>query len=49
MAIADHTGNKLHRLTEQDSRLTHYFALFWIRCSSAKSDIKFLLSDPDFL
>ena len=21
--------NKLHRLTERDSRLAHYFALFW--------------------
>jgi len=23
-------GNKLHRLTERDSRLAHYFALLWV-------------------
>jgi len=49
--------NKLHRLTEQDSRLVHYVGLFWgsglifgyLATSSGKSDIIFLLSDPDFL
>ena len=51
------TENKLHRLTERDSRLEHYFALFWglglrlgyFVTSGAKADIIFLLSDPDFL
>jgi len=46
--------NKLHRLTERDSRLTHYFVLFWglwlllgyLATSGAKSDVIFLLSDP---
>jgi len=49
--------NKLHRLTERDSRLAHYFALFGglelrlgcLTTSGAKSDVMFLLSDPDFL
>jgi len=49
-------NNKLHRLTERDSRLAHYFALLWglglhlsyLATSSAKSDVIFLLSDPDF-
>jgi len=44
-------------LTEQESRLAHYFAQFWdmglhlgyLATSGAKSDIKFLLGDPDFL
>jgi len=47
---------KLHRLTEQDCRLTHYFALLWglglrlgyLATSGAKSDIIFMLGDPDF-
>jgi len=45
------------RLTERDSRLTHYFALFWglrlrlgdLPTSGAKSDVIFLLGDPNFL
>jgi len=49
--------NKPHRLTERDSRLAHYFALLWglglrfgyLATSGAKSDVTFLLSDPDFL
>ena len=49
--------NKLHRLTERDSRLEHYFALFgglglnlgYLATSSAKSDVIFLLGGPDFL
>ena len=49
--------NKLHHLTERDSRLAHYFALFWclglrfgyVAISNAKSDVIFMLSDPDFL
>jgi len=48
---------KLHRLTEQDSRLTQHFALFlglglllaYLATSDAKSDVIFLLSNPDFL
>jgi len=58
--IGDTTGkrkdiNKLHRLTERDSRLAHYFALLWGwglllgYFSGAKSDIIFLLSNPDYL
>ena len=51
------TLNKLHRLTEQNSRLVHYFALHWglglrlgyLATSGAKSDVIFLLSNPDFL
>jgi len=45
--------NKLHHLPERDSRLAHYFGLFWglwlllgyLASSGAKSDIIFLLSD----
>jgi len=41
------TQNKLHRLTERDSRLAHYFALFggleaslgYFATSGAKSDV----------
>jgi len=49
---------KLHRLlAEPDSRLVHYFALFfslglrfgYLATSGAKSDVMFLLGDPDFL
>jgi len=40
-------NNKLHRLTERDSRLAHYFALLWglgprlgyLATSGAKSDV----------
>jgi len=63
-------SNKLHRLTERDSRLCArnfapislsyrdpYFGLFggfgffggYLATSGAKSDVVFLLSDPDFL
>ena len=50
-------SNKLHRLTERDSRLAHYFALLWglglrlgyLATSRAKYDVIFLLGDPDFL
>jgi len=35
--------NKLHRLTERNSRLAH------LTTSNAKSDVIFLLGDPDFL
>jgi len=50
-------GIKLHRLTERDSRLAHFFALFlglglrlgYIATSNAKSDVIFVLGDPDFL
>jgi len=49
--------NKLHCSTERDSRLAHYFALFlgvglclgYLATSGAKSDVIFLLSNPDFL
>jgi len=49
--------NKLHHLTERDSTFAQYFALFWglglrlgyLATSGAKSDIIFLLGDPDFL
>ena len=49
--------NKLHRLAERNSRLIHFFALFWdlglrlvyLATSGAKSDVVFLLGDPDFL
>jgi len=49
--------NKLHRLTERDSRLAHYFELFWglwllleyLASSGAKSDVVFLVGEPDFL
>ena len=52
--------DKLHRLTEQDSRLAHYFALFrglglsglrlgYVATSGATFDVIFLLGDPDFL
>jgi len=49
--------NKLHRLTERDSMLAHYFALVWglglrlgyLATSGAKSDVIFLLGVPDFL
>jgi len=43
--------NKLHRITERDSRLAHYFALFWglgLRLDYL-ADVILLLSDPDFL
>jgi len=48
--------NKLHCLTERDSRLTRYFALLWglelrlgyLATSGAKSDVIFLLGDHDF-
>jgi len=48
---------KLHRLTEWDNRFTHYFALFgglelclgYLATYGAKSDVIFLISDPDFL
>jgi len=49
----------MHHLTEQDTRLAHYFVLFWglwlllgyIATSGPKFDIMiiFVLSDPDFL
>jgi len=46
--------NKLHRLTERDSRLAHYFAQFWClglllgysATSGAKSDVRFLSATP---
>jgi len=46
-------SNKLHRLTERDSRLAHYFALFWglglrldyLATSDAKSDVIFLIGE----
>ena len=49
--------NTLHRLTERESRLAHYFAAFgglglrfgYLATSSAKSDVRFLLGDPDNL
>ena len=49
--------NKLHRLTERDCRLAHSFELFWglrllcgyLASPGAKSDVIFLLGDPDFL
>ena len=49
--------DKLQRLTERDNRLAHYFALFWslglrlgyLTTFGAKSDVIFLLSDPDLL
>jgi len=49
--------NKLHRLTEQDSRLAHYFELFWdmgpslgyLASSGAKYDVVYLPGDSDFL
>jgi len=49
--------NKLHRLTEGNSSLADYFALFWdlglllgyLATSGAKSDVIFLHGDPDFL
>jgi len=52
-----HSSKKLHRLTERDSRLAHYFALLWglglllgyLASSGAKSDVMFKLGDPDFL
>ena len=54
----DSENNKLHRLTEPDSRLiAHYFALLgglglplgYLATSRAKFDVIFLLGDPDFL
>jgi len=50
-------ANKRHRLPERDSRLAHYFELFWglqlllgyLATSGTKSDVAFLLGDPDFL
>ena len=49
------TYNYLHPLTERDSRIAHYFALFrglglllgYLAISGAKSDIIFLLSDTE--
>jgi len=49
--------NKLHRLSERDSRLAHHFGpfcglwllLWYLATSSAKSDAVFLLGDADFL
>ena len=49
--------NKLHCLTERDSRLANYFAVPWgmglilgyLAISGAKSDVIFLLGDADFL
>jgi len=49
--------NKHFLLTERDSRLAHYFALFWgfglrldyLATSGAKFDVIFLLGDTDFL
>ena len=45
--------NKLHRLTERDSRLAHYFGVWgclgYLPTSSAKYDVIFLLDNPDFL
>ena len=48
--------NKLHRLTERESRLALYFELFgglwlllrYLASSSTKSGVIFLLGDPDF-
>ena len=53
---AETKADKLHGLTEPDSRLAHYFALFgglgprlgYLATSGVKSDVIFLLSDPDF-
>jgi len=47
-------NNKLHRLTERDIRLAHYFALLCglglrLGYLGAKSDVIFLIGDPDFL
>jgi len=50
-------SDKLHRSTERDTRRAHYYALFWglglrvgyLATSGAKSDVIFLLGDPDFL
>ena len=55
--LLTHGFNKLHRITERDSRPAHYFALFWglglplgyLATPSAKSDVIFLLSHPDFV
>jgi len=51
-----HTLNKLHRLTQRDSRLAHFCTtlglglhLGYLASSGAKSDIIFLIGDPDFL
>jgi len=49
--------NELHHLTEWDSRLACYFALFWglglrsgyLATSGAKSDVILLLGDLNFL
>jgi len=50
--VIHHLNNQLHRLTERDSiLLAHYFGVwgyFWAT-SGAKSDVVFLLGDPDFL
>jgi len=51
-----HISNKLHCLTERDSRLAHYFALLWVlglclgylATFCVKSDVIFLLGDPVF-
>ena len=55
-SLTQSISNKLHLLTERDSRLAHYFAQLWglelhlgyLAISGAKSDVIFLLSDPDF-
>jgi len=55
--VVEAEWNELHRLTERDSRLAHYFALLWglgllleyLASSGAKFDVIFLLGDPDFL
>jgi len=49
--------NKLHRLTERDSRLAHYFAtilefgasLRYFATPGTKYDVIFFLHDPNFL
>jgi len=49
--------SKLHPLTEHDSRLAHYFVLFWdsglrlgyVATSGANSCVIFLLGNPDFI
>jgi len=54
--VNSYVFNKLHRLTERDTRLAHYFALFrglglrlsYLATSGAKSYVIFLLGDPDF-
>jgi len=53
--FVSHVTNKQHCLTERDSMLAHYSALFWslglllryLASSGTKSNIIFLLCDPD--